>query len=320
MFKVRGLEDFVNENISKSDLDSIEVYADSLFKKIGIDVEFTRHFLERLNDARNKKAITAAEIEGIFKRTYIKHGKQILKLGDDAEAVIKDMRSDINVPFHLSYDRSTGMFDMIMKTVMRKKSFLTSNVTLDINSHNIFEASDRTLYNQMRPFFEKTPEYVFRELYFVKDGFFKEEFAKMIADKEDDEEIEMSFMEWIDLKWKKKIIDVNIKDFNSNTQRSMKSRGMGTNSIKEIPSDEIRNSTQREIASNTEPGKNEPVILLKTSRGYDLIEGWHRTMSILSLGTDGTQNYEDWDKVKLNAWIATGEYVDEISDNFGTFH
>ena len=45
--------------ISKSDLDAIERYADKLFAKVGIDVEFTRHFLDRANDARNKKDINS---------------------------------------------------------------------------------------------------------------------------------------------------------------------------------------------------------------------------------------------------------------------
>ena len=40
--------------ITRSDLNQIERYADRLFAKVGIDVEFTRHFLDRVNDERNK--------------------------------------------------------------------------------------------------------------------------------------------------------------------------------------------------------------------------------------------------------------------------
>ena len=36
--------------ITKSDLDAIEKYADKIFAKVGIDIEFTRHFLDRVND------------------------------------------------------------------------------------------------------------------------------------------------------------------------------------------------------------------------------------------------------------------------------
>ena len=36
--------------VTKSDLSQIEKYADRLFAKVGIDVEFTRHFVDRVND------------------------------------------------------------------------------------------------------------------------------------------------------------------------------------------------------------------------------------------------------------------------------
>ena len=81
----------------------------------------------------------------------------------------------------------------------------------------------------------------------------------------------------------------------------MKDRKMGMLDLTDIPNDKERNNLHRDLATND--GKNEPVIITKTSEGYELLEGWHRTMSILSLGSDGTDNYEYWDKVKLNAWV-----------------
>ena len=71
------LKGSIREDISKSDLDQIEKYADKLFAAVGIDVEFTRHFLDRANDERNKKPISTAELIGLFKKTYKKHGKKI---------------------------------------------------------------------------------------------------------------------------------------------------------------------------------------------------------------------------------------------------
>ena len=47
--------------ITKTDLDQIEKYADKLFAKVGIDVEFTRHFLDRVNDERNRKQTSILE-------------------------------------------------------------------------------------------------------------------------------------------------------------------------------------------------------------------------------------------------------------------
>ena len=48
--------------ITKSDLNQIERYADRLFAAVGIDVEFTRHFMDRVNDARNQAQITSSEL------------------------------------------------------------------------------------------------------------------------------------------------------------------------------------------------------------------------------------------------------------------
>jgi hypothetical protein len=318
MYKLENIHTFINERITVSDLKSIEKYADSLFKKVGIDVEFTKHFLDRVNDERNVKQITPAELEGIFRRTYKMHGKKIPLLGDDAEAVIRDMRSDINMPFVLDYDSKTQEFELIAKTVMRKKNFLTRDVKLDINSYKLNELRDKSIYKQMRPMFDSTPEYVFRELFYANNGFFKSTFMSMLDSGEEDD-IEDTFIEWIDLKWTKQVISVNINDFTKNTQKEMASRGMGSIHLTDVPSDSERTSTQQDIAKKTAQGKNEPVILIKSRGGYELIEGWHRTMSILSLGSDGTMNYNKWDKVKLNAWVATGQYTEDIIKSFGTF-
>ena len=125
------LKGSIREDVSKSDLDQVEKYADKLFAAVGIDVEFTRHFLDRVNDERNKKPINTAELIRLFRLTYKKHGKKIPKMGPDAQAVIHDMETDVNMPFVLNVDKS-GMLDMVAKTVMRKKDFKTSNPKLNV--------------------------------------------------------------------------------------------------------------------------------------------------------------------------------------------
>ena len=87
-FPMADLNAQSEKEIKKSDLDQVEKYADRLFASLGIDVEFTRHFLDRVNDQRNVKQITSAELIRLFKQSFKKHGKTIAKLGPDAEAVI----------------------------------------------------------------------------------------------------------------------------------------------------------------------------------------------------------------------------------------
>ncbi len=114
--------------LSKSDLDNVEKYADKLYKSVGVDIEFTRHFLDRVNDERNKRQITVAELIRLFKQAYKKYGKQIPELGDDAQAVLNDMKTDVNMPFVLKWDGKE--FELVAKTIMRKKDFKTSNKKL----------------------------------------------------------------------------------------------------------------------------------------------------------------------------------------------
>jgi|TARA_R110000803_G_scaffold23698_3_gene57854 hypothetical protein len=125
---IRFNQYITEQEITKSDLDGIEKYADRLYKSLGIDVEFTRHFLDRVNDARNKKQITVAELIRLFKQSHKKYGKKIAKLGPDAEAVINDMQTDVNMPFVLKWDGKE--LDLIAKTVMRKKDFKTPDTKL----------------------------------------------------------------------------------------------------------------------------------------------------------------------------------------------
>ena len=122
----------LTENVTQSDLKGVEVYADKLFKALNIDIEFTKHFLDRVNDARNKKDITVDELQALFRKTYHTHGKKIPKLGSDAEAVIADMASDVNLPFVLKWDKDSEELDLVAKTVMRKKNFMTSNLKLKV--------------------------------------------------------------------------------------------------------------------------------------------------------------------------------------------
>jgi len=123
---------FLDEDLSKADLDAVERMADKLFAKVGIDVEFTRHFLDRVNDARNKKPISSGELVRIFKLTYKKHGSKISGLGNNAEATLHDINSHVNIPFILKWDAKNQEFDMISKTVMRKKDFKSNDPKLEV--------------------------------------------------------------------------------------------------------------------------------------------------------------------------------------------
>ncbi len=104
---MKKFKEYISEEISKRDLDQVEKYADKLFAAVGIDVEFTKHFLDRANDERNKKPINSAELIRLFRLTYKKYGKKISQMNPDAEAVITDMETDVNMPFVINLDGKT---------------------------------------------------------------------------------------------------------------------------------------------------------------------------------------------------------------------
>ena len=120
--------------IQKVDIQQLEKFADRLFGKVGIDVEFTRHFMDRVNDVRNQKPITMSELTRLFKQEYKRWGKPIAQMGPDAQAVMKDLQTDINLPFVLKWDEENNELDLIAKTVMRKADFKTPNKEFPVES------------------------------------------------------------------------------------------------------------------------------------------------------------------------------------------
>lgn len=128
----------MKEDISQNDLNTLERVIDRVFAKIGIDVEFTRHFLDRVNDPRNKEQITMRELGMLFAKEYQKWGRPIAKLGPNSEAVMKDLASDINIPFALQR-RGNGL-ELVAKTVMRKKNFRTPDREFKVEADEVEEA------------------------------------------------------------------------------------------------------------------------------------------------------------------------------------
>ena len=114
-----------NEDVTPAELNALERVVDKAFSQVGIDVEFTRHFLDRANDSRNGEPITVQELARLFSKEIRRWGKPIAQMGPDTEAVMKDLESDINIPFALRWNGKE--LEMIAKTVMRKKDFRTSN-------------------------------------------------------------------------------------------------------------------------------------------------------------------------------------------------
>ena len=118
------IESTINE-IPMGDLKQIDTFAD---KKLNpVDIVLTdKHFFDRLNDPRNDKEISKAELIGFFKR-LAKKKKTFLDFLDKYNQVVAvDDRTNLNIPFMKQANK------VIAKTVMRKKDFKTQNQKVSI--------------------------------------------------------------------------------------------------------------------------------------------------------------------------------------------
>jgi len=111
--------------IPMGDLKQIDTFAD---KKLNpVDVVLTdKHFFDRLNDPRNDKEISKAELIGFFKRLSKKKKEFLSFLDKYNQVVASDDRTNINIPFMKQANK------VIAKTVMRKKDFKTQNQKVSI--------------------------------------------------------------------------------------------------------------------------------------------------------------------------------------------
>jgi hypothetical protein len=117
-----GYEPVKTEKLTQSNLDSVERYADRELDPA--DIEFSNHFFDRVNDTRNGKEISEPELTGFFKRLG-RHKKQFIDFLDKYnQIVVKDDRSNINIPFIKMANK------VIAKTVMRKGDFQTNSPTI----------------------------------------------------------------------------------------------------------------------------------------------------------------------------------------------
>ena len=134
---------YLGEEVTPKQLIDIRTSINKQFSSLGIRVDLdTRHFKKRVDDKRNVKPISSAELIGVFKRASKKWKSKkftntILTTVDpvtgnkDKQAVIHDKQTDINIAAVLDTTGSR-MPEFIIKTILRKKEFGTRSPRLDV--------------------------------------------------------------------------------------------------------------------------------------------------------------------------------------------
>jgi len=113
------------EEVTAKQISDLEKFGDRLLDKFGVDIEFSKHFADRMNDDRNKPEIKVAEIQALFKKIARKKAVNIKK-HKNSEVVLKDIQKDLNLPVAIKTGKD-GELDVVHKTIMRKKNFKTPN-------------------------------------------------------------------------------------------------------------------------------------------------------------------------------------------------
>lgn len=178
----------------------------------------------------------------------------------------------------------------------------------------VAEITDKQTWQILSNVFHTMPKYVFDDFVMSDSGFFQKELKRILKDDPDadEDDIAFEFEDWVDINWRLKVLKLNLSDFTKDNQKTMIERKFGDANPDGIPDEERRVEYQRKKARELKPGKNLSVIMLNKGNEYRLLEGWHRTMAILSLGDNGEKDPTKWKPIKIKAWIGTGSTVKNV--------
>ena len=125
----KNIDEVMLNEIPMSDLVKIDQYADKQMNPVDVVITH-KHFFDRLNDPRNVKPISQAELVGFFKRLAKAKEEFLGFLKKYGEIVAKDNRTNINIPFMKQANKIIG------KTIMRKPDFKSSNYKYKFENTN----------------------------------------------------------------------------------------------------------------------------------------------------------------------------------------
>ena len=126
-----GIRTPTTTHVEWTELKKLESVLDSMFRAAGLDIAFTRHFLERINGSRGYGGtVSIPEIQNAFRKTYSKYASRISTHPADWKAIINDVSRDLNMPFVLKWDGR--MKQMVMQTAMKKRDLLSPDPKLKV--------------------------------------------------------------------------------------------------------------------------------------------------------------------------------------------
>ena len=145
------------------------------------------------------------------------------------------------------------------------------------------------LYDFVKSKFPTWPEYVLKDFLYSQ--------AKHIRDEEElTDFLERNQKDFGQVKWRLEKLPITLDIFTPKTQRMIKQRAGGSSNPMQVPKDAERHAQQLKMIQQ-QGVRTEPIIVAKLNNGYDLIEGWHRTIQHLQQYPEGYTG---------PAWVAYG--------------
>jgi hypothetical protein len=86
--------------------------------------------------------------------------------------------------------------------------------------------------------------------------------------------------------WKLETLDITLGIFTPDSQRRIKERAGGSLNPYSVPKDAERHATQSALIQKQGVSK-EPIVVFTRPNGYELAEGWHRTIQHLQAFPQG---------------------------------
>jgi hypothetical protein len=133
-------------------------------------------------------------------------------------------------------------------------------------------------FQYLKSWFPDWPDYVVRDwLYSTGKGLDQAEFESWAQGVHEEYPIEA---------WRLERLPITMNIFTPKTQEQLRKREGGSKNPNQVPRDAERHATQAAIIQK-QGVSGEPIIVIKTDQGYDLVEGWHRTIQNLQAYPQG---------------------------------
>ena len=160
------------------------------------------------------------------------------------------------------------------------------------------------LYDFVKSKFPNWPEYVLKDFLYAQ--------AKGVRDQEElNDFLERNQKDLGQVKWRLEKLPITLDIFTPKTQRMITQRAGGSSNPMQVPKDAERHAQQLKMIQQ-QGVRTEPIIVAKLNNGYDLIEGWHRTIQHLQQYPEGYTG---------PAWVAygatyTSESKQDVAEEF----